>query len=172
MVAAMRFVKQINLSRPRRPLVLLTAVATFFVVAGCVAVGQSSGVVSRDGVSALLDRGFLPREANQRTSLHELDQSSSSQAPESPTAGFSKHDDSALRRSFASGGSVARGRNGAGSWYLVKSCSSRRIADSSLALPGAGLSTCPRQLHAVVQVSWPIGQTAAESVVLLRRLLI
>ena len=168
----MRFVRQAISYRPWRASVLLTAAATFFVVAGYVAVGQSNGVASRDGLSALLDRGFLPREANPRISLHELDESSSSQSPESPTAGLSKHDDSALRRSFASGGSVARGRNGAGSWYLVKLCSSRRIADSSLGLPGAGLSTCPRQLHAVVQVSWPIGQTAAESVVLLRRLLI
>jgi hypothetical protein len=168
----MRFVRQVISYRPRRRLVLLTAVATFFIAAGYIAVGQSSGLVSRDGLSALLDCGFLPREAHQRTSLHELDQSSSSQEPESPTAGLSKHIDSALRRSLAAGSSFARERNGTGSWYLVKSCSSRRIADSSLGLPGARLSTCPRRLHAVVQVSWPMGQSAAESVVLLRRLLI
>ena len=168
----MRFVRQVISYRPRRPLVLLTVVATVCIVASCAAVGQSSGLVSGDGLSSLLDRGLVTREANQRTWLQELDKSSSSQEPKLPTAGLSKPDDSALRQSCRADGSVAHGTNGAGSSYLVTSCSSRRSANSSLALPGTGLSTRPRQLHSVVQVSWPIGQTAAESVVVLRRLLI
>lgn len=169
----MPFVQQVNSDYAWRPLVLLTAVAALFVSAGNAATPQSNRMVSHDDRRSVTDRRVSPRVMvvmARYVSLQDLAPCSSSQEPASSNSGLSRYDDSSLRRSFAPGGVVARGNSRSG--YLVESSSARRIAAAAAALPGAGLPTCHGRLLAIDRISWPIGQTAAQSVVLLRRLLI
>jgi len=168
----MRFIRPVLSNHARRPPALLPVAAALVLLAGCVVASPSRRNVSQDGPHLLLDHRFLIQDAAQRISLQVSDRRSSSQESELPATELSRRDDSALRRNPSSGSVVARLGKGAGSWCLGKSCSSRRITELHGALPGADLSTGFRQPHAEVKVSWPIGQSAAESVVLLRRLLI
>lgn len=161
--AAMRPIREARVN-PRLPALLLMPVVAFVGLAGHVTAGQPTGVVNPDNRDSVFDLRSAPQDSHQRFSP--------TQEPESPTAALSKQDDAALRRGLPSGNSVARLRKGAGSWYVGKLFSSRRPPDFHLTLSGADVATRSWQLHAIVQVSWPMGRSAAESVVLLRRLLI
>lgn len=168
----MQLMRQVNMIRSSRPLVLLTVVTAFFVPPGCLTAGESSRVVARGSLHSSSPHWIPGQEVAMRISPPELDLRNSAQESDPPATAATRCNDSAMRRSFPSGSSITRGRSGTGYRQLVKSCSARRIADSSLILPAAGLPMCRMQLHAVGQIAWPIGQSAAESVVLLRRLLI
>jgi hypothetical protein len=126
-------------------------------LAGCTLAGKPNGIVTQ-------------HVSDFRPSLQELYQGSLPQGAESLTEGPYKHDEWALCREFPSCGSVARTRKDAGSGG--KLCFSRRIAESCLALPAARLSVDFKPLRPIVRGSWPMNQSAAKSVVLLRRLLI
>ena len=84
-------------------------------------------------------------------------------------------------RSSQTSGSESSGAPAQKSVVLGKSVGARasgptailyRIAVSSVALPSALWSTLDWQSHAGVRAYWPMGRSASESVVLLRRLLI
>lgn len=169
----MRLVVQVHWSGLWRPAALLAASPVLFFLADCaVAVAPWSGDAGRDEHCAF--SGFESRIASRNSSNSPENGvwRSSPERPESPPTGLNRRDDSALRRTFASRGSVARARAGGGAWRLVKSSSARRVVDAASALPGAGLLSHFSRRVSVAQVSWPMGQSAAESVVLLRRLLI
>jgi len=154
----MRIVRQVTSYPAWGPLVLATAAAA---LAASVAARPAGSIVTRDGPHGVFDHRSSPRM---------LDQRSWAQGPESHTAGLSKRDDVAQPRGLATGSSIARGRKGGGSWLSVKSLLSRRVAEPYLALPGVALRTFSGQIQAVSPITWPLGRSTAESVVLLRRL--
>ena len=123
--------------------------------------------VWNDGVRGSQPSGVVSGEP---LPIFTLDHRWSLREPGPLSARLGQPDDSGLPRDFSSGASVSALRNWAGirapgQWYPW-----RRVAEPSVALPNAPLSAPYGETHNVALVSWPMGQSAAESVVLLQRL--
>jgi hypothetical protein len=155
----MRSATQVKLRSARQPSVLLTVAAALLGLAACVTATRPDGM-ARNGPATALDYRSPPQEVDDRNQSREA---------KATPAGLTKQDDPAHHR--ASSDFVARARKSTGSWYLSKAGFSRRIAECNRALSHTCSTTGSGQLP-VVQISWPMGRSAAESVVLLRRLLI
>jgi hypothetical protein len=148
-----------RLSKNQHEPLVLAAAVVIVALAACIAAGQPNGVVTAHRSCSV--PGFHPSldDSHQQSLLCEA-----------LTAGAREKSELALRQESPSGGSVARTRRDAGSFGT--SCFSRRFAESRLALPVASPFVHVKQRPSVVEVSWPMGQSAAKFVILLRRLLI
>jgi len=167
--SAMPSVRQSDVLRILRLSVGLTVVATFAHLAADRTVIRSNvNLALGESYSGIVEQ-FTGQDQQRRGALQEVARTDSHES-ESPDSALRGHDDPALRRGAMR--LVAHGRNAASYCDLLKSCFSRRFVDCSLATPSTCPLACRRQFNIDLLSSWPMGHSATESVVNLRRLLI
>lgn len=131
--------------------------------AGALAV-PTRGVVLRDTPGTTPDHAWLL--AQSRDASLEL------VALGAPGAAADRHDEAAFGRADESASHAALTRKDARSGYSGKAHGPRRTGEVGRALTRAGLSASARQPRALAPISWPAGQTASKTVVVLQRLLL
>jgi hypothetical protein len=133
---------------------LLLAAGTIVVFAPSAAATESTNTIGKDDLLA--------------SPIHYL----LSQVRDLPGDGTSQSSDSGIPLGLPTHKSVARAGKSVSSRTPGQTYCFYQITPSLVALPSSLLSAIGWQPHTGVQVSWPMGRSAAESVVLLRRLLI